>query len=114
MLFYLIPQLGQRLMGIRSHSTERHGELVFALLLFLKLCALQELGVRWQACSLPCDILVNKDCIFSCPLLKWEYCEVYCGRLRTTDQTQHILLEQEIIKESKRNLAGKSEQCFLY
>lgn len=113
-LFYLIPQLGQRLMGIRSQSTERNGEPVFALLVFPKLCALQELGVRWQACGPPCDILVNKDCIFSCPLLKWEYCKVCCGRLRTTEQTLHILLEQGIIKESTRNLAGKSEQCFLY
>lgn len=103
-----------RLMGIGSHCTERHGEPAYVLLFFLELCALQELGVMRQLWNPPCNILANRDCIFSCPLLKWEYCGVCAGILGTTDQTWHISLKQGIIKESKRNLAGKSEHCFLY
>lgn len=53
----------------------------------------------------PCDILVNLNCVFSCPLLNWEGCPP-----GTTDQTWHISQDilKEIIKESRRNLIRKS------
>lgn len=73
-------------MDLGSHYPERCGELASALLFFLELCALQEFGVTRQACGPPCDIQVNKNHIFSGPLLKQEYQGACHGIPRATDK----------------------------
>lgn len=78
------PSLARGWWSIGSHCPEMPGKLALSfLLVFLELCALQELGVMRQSCNPPHGILLNWEFISLCPLLKWEYYGVCCGILGT-------------------------------
>lgn len=81
------PPLGLRLMGIGSYSTERHGDLLRSPVLSGTSC-LAGLGGHGADLQSTCDILVNGDCIFSCPLLKWEHIWNHRSNLHISPQEE--------------------------